>query len=450
MIIRSISIEFRVGTTTETHPVGLLIFLLLFSGFVWLSLIWVLKKQQNQSDSFSLKSPLILSIFVIGLGFRALFFGSTPIYEDDWNRYLWDGATITQGISPYTYSPTQVMEYPGDKNDVQDDLAKLSALSLANGDFIERINNPDLTTIYPPIAQIVFTISAWIKPLSLEPLRAMYLLSEGLVFFLLLKALQQFGRSPLWIWLYALNPILIFTVFNGAHMDILLVPFVLLAILCVAKRPILAGIALACAVGVKIWPLILGPLLYRSYNRPLWRYIVYGGVLAALSLLLLAPMLLEIKAGSGLKAYSETWQRSSFLYPLLQSGFELFFVDASRLTRLVYAAFIGISAMLIGLRRHETPYDDVFMMMCLVVVFFLFSPTGFPWYVVWFVFFLPFIPSYGVGLLCVTVSLYYARFWLGERGIYNIYLNGLVPIQFGLPLLIMMTELYRRRSDEFA
>jgi len=286
MIIRSISIEFRVGTTTETHPVGLLIFLLLFSGFVWLSLIWVLKKQQNQSDSFSLKSPLILSIFVIGLGFRALFFGSTPIYEDDWNRYLWDGATITQGISPYTYSPTQVMEYPGDKNDVQDDLAKLSALSLANGDFIERINNPDLTTIYPPIAQIVFTISAWIKPLSLEPLRAMYLLSEGLVFFLLLKALQQFGRSPLWIWLYALNPILIFTVFNGAHMDILLVPFVLLAILCVAKRPILAGIALACAVGVKIWPLILGPLLYRSYNRPLWRYIVYGGVLAALSLFL--------------------------------------------------------------------------------------------------------------------------------------------------------------------
>jgi len=196
-IIRFISIEFRVGTTTETHPVGVLVFFLLFSGFVWLSLIWVLKKHLKATDSLSFTSPLILTIFVIGLGFRALFFGSTPIYEDDWNRYLWDGATITQGINPYTYSPTQVMEYPRDANDVQGDLAKLSALSLANNDFVERINNPDLTTIYPPIAQIVFTISAWIKPLSLEPLRAMYLLSEGLVFFLLLKALQQFGRSPL-------------------------------------------------------------------------------------------------------------------------------------------------------------------------------------------------------------------------------------------------------------
>ena len=452
-IIRFIAAEFRVGTTTETHPVGLLVGLLLFSGLVWLSLIPVLKKYLKNDQTGFDSQALILSAMCLGIGFRALFIGSTPIYEDDWNRYLWDGVVVTQGVSPYAYSPQQITDFQTGDFAPNDSLARselqiLSRLSSKNSDFVERINNPHLTTIYPPVAQSVFTFAAVMKPLSLVPLQGLYLLSEILVFILLLKALKTFGRSALWLWLYALNPILVFTAFNGAHMDILLVPFILLAILCVAHRPVLAAFALACAVSVKIWPLILGPLLFRSHNRPLWKYVVYGGVLALLSLMLLWPMIIEVKEGSGLKAYSEGWQRSSFLFPLMQNGLEVFTAEAPRLARVIIAILIGGLSLGIGLKRYNEEPNILFFMFAIITLFFLLSPTGFPWYVIWFVFFLPFIPSYGVGLLCVTVSLYYCRFWLGERDLYNIYLHWIVPLQFGLPIVIILFELFwRRRHD---
>jgi hypothetical protein len=426
--------------------------LLLVSGGIWLFILFVLRKHDLSKPS-DVSRTLIWAAVFTGLFLRALFIGSTPIYEDDWNRYLWDGAVITQGINPYVYSPENVIYYKGLELkplvESDDDLPTLNNLSHRNGDFAERINNAHLTTIYPPVAQAVFAISAMIKPFDKDVLRVLYLLSELLALLLLIRALTLFKRSPLWVWLYALNPMVIFTAINGLHMDILLVPLILGAIISVRSHPFIAGILLAGAAAVKLWPLILGPILYRSYRRSLSQYIGYGLFLALVSFVLCLPMMLHVGETSGLSAYSATWQRSSFIFPHLEAALSQLSDYGPTIARLLVAASISFIALYFGLLGKGDRYSLPLVALVTVLALYYLSPTGFPWYIIWFAALIPFVPSYGVALLCVSVSLYYGRFWLGESGRYDLYLNILVPLQFALPLAVIALEImrFRRKAD---
>ena len=437
--IRQIAIEFRVGTTTQEHPVFLLAALIIGAGLIWFSFVPLLLRTER--DTQRTPAPKMIGAAVLlGLAFRAMFFGSTPIYEDDWNRYLWDGFVVTQGISPYEYSPLNAqIGFP----ETPDNL-KLAKLSKENGDFARRINNHELTTIYPPVAQAVFTAAALIKPLSLDALRWLYLLSEMLAMYLLIKALTLYGRSTVWVWLYALNPMIIFGAFNGGHMDILLVPFILGAILLVKNRPLLATSCLAGAAAIKLWPLILGPVLLREHRSNFMRYIGYGVFLAVLTFILCLPMLVHLdNKSSGLNAYSSGWLRSSFLFPFLQAGIAQFTEHYALLSRLLVAGLVGGTALWLGMISKPDRAKMPLAMLIVTLALYLLSPTGYPWYVIWFAFLIPFAPLYGAALLCVSTALYYVRFYYGEGGQYEIYLYRLIPLQFGLPIIILLIETVR-------
>ena len=143
--IRFISPEFRLGTTTETHPYILFAGLLVGANLIWFCFIPLLALQdQPLSRRHMPIKAWVWFLLLIGLLYRALFFSSTPIYEDDWNRYLCDGAVVAQGENPYAHSPKEITENP--------DLAHLKAYAEDRGDILRRINNKELTTIYPPVA----------------------------------------------------------------------------------------------------------------------------------------------------------------------------------------------------------------------------------------------------------------------------------------------------------
>ena len=324
--------------------------------------------------------------------FRAMFFGSTPIYEDDWNRYLWDGAVITEGINPYIYSPTAIVHSGVIGNE---ELQQLNALSSENGDFAKRINNPLLTTIYPPVAQAAFTLAAWINPFNLDALRWIYFLSEILAMFLMVKALSLFDRSALWVWIYALNPMIIFGAFNGAHMDVLLVPFILGALILIKARPVLSAICLAGAAAIKLWPLILGPILFRGYRHKPWLYIGYGLLLGAVAFALCWPMVAHLgDSQSGLNAYSSTWQRSSFIFPYLNAWSAAISPYGDLVSRLFVAAAVALAAFWFGLISKADNLKIPLGLLVVTLTLYLLSPTGYPWYVIWFAYLLPFVPSY--------------------------------------------------------
>ena len=57
----------------------------------------------------------LLLIILFGLGFRVLFLFSTPILENDYHRYFWDGAVVAGGMNPYEHSPEEVIKGGGNR-----------------------------------------------------------------------------------------------------------------------------------------------------------------------------------------------------------------------------------------------------------------------------------------------------------------------------------------------
>ena len=50
-----------------------------------------------------------------GLIVRLIFIPSYPVIENDFYRYLWDGAVTANGINPYKYSPKEALEGNGER-----------------------------------------------------------------------------------------------------------------------------------------------------------------------------------------------------------------------------------------------------------------------------------------------------------------------------------------------
>nr|WP_162248100.1 polyprenol phosphomannose-dependent alpha 1,6 mannosyltransferase MptB [Angustibacter sp. Root456] len=115
---------------------------------------------------------------------------------------------------------------------------------------------------------------------------------------LLRSAATVAGRSrAAWVWL--LNPVLLGLLLIGAHVDVLAAAFALGAIVLAGRRPLVAGVLLGAAVGVKITFALVGPAvlyaLWRSGRRTAWRPALLGLAGAAI---VLVPA--QLWAGSNL------------------------------------------------------------------------------------------------------------------------------------------------------
>ncbi len=75
----------------------------------------------------------LLLMILTGLAMRVLLFGTTPILEVDFYRYLWDGAVVMQGHNPYLFAPDSV---------VQGSQIELQGLVQKAGIVFDRINYP--------------------------------------------------------------------------------------------------------------------------------------------------------------------------------------------------------------------------------------------------------------------------------------------------------------------
>jgi len=112
--VRQISPEFGIGSSLYDHPFQAFVAVMMVAGVFWSAFIWLIPKLGEHASA---KQILFWGV-VFGVGLRAMFLGSTPIYENDWNRYLWDGAVVAEGISPYIYSPQDVL-YTADPKTVE-------------------------------------------------------------------------------------------------------------------------------------------------------------------------------------------------------------------------------------------------------------------------------------------------------------------------------------------
>lgn len=375
---------------------------------------------------FSIAEREFLAIaFVAGLIGRLALFASQPILEDDYQRYLWDGAVTAHGYNPYAFPPVAALE-----GRIQ---APLRVLAADAGPVLTHINHKFLTTIYPPVSQATFALAHLIGPWSLWAWRTVLLAFDLATFCLLVLLLDAVGRSRLWSTLYWLNPVVLKEVFNSGHMEAVILPFVLLSFLLAGRhRPLAASTALGLAAGTKFWPVLLLPLVLRNAWGERSKFGPALLIFVSLFALWLAPMLSE-GAGrtNGLVAYIQSWQINSALFPALVSllSSTLDPTDANRMARGVTLVLLVIFSLLLARRPLQGLGDLISRGSVLMGALVLLSPALFPWYTVWLAPFLVFSSNRAFLLLNALIPLYYTFFYFAARNaveIFNSYVVWLI------------------------
>ncbi len=425
--------QYGYDTRVIDMPIWTLFAGLFFLGILFIILLPLIRKsmlvfgqEKNQARAARILQFLLFALFATGLLARILMLFTQPMLEDDYQRYLWDGAVTANGHNPYHISPKDVFEGASGE-------ASLERLEQQSGLLLGRINHAELRTIYPPVAQLGFALSYWLKPFSLTSWRAIALASELTTLALLVLLLKTLQRPVLWAALYWLNPLVIKELMNAAHMEVLLVPLLLGSLWAAFHyRYILTSFLLALAVGVKIWPALLLPLYLRAGLKTPKKLIAPVLVFLGLITLMAMPVLVAgLDQKSGFVAYAQSWKTNSALFPALEALMQylstLLFKSISTsetgsvLARILIALALGIIALRAAWRRPDGAQDLARKTLLITTAMFLLSPAQFPWYGVWFIPFLAFLPLYGLALLVPALQVYYLSFYFAANEIEGLY-----------------------------
>ena len=444
-VLAALSYSFPYGVVPTEAPLGLYVCAALLVSAGWVGLAVQLRRTGTAL-------PALWILIGLGLVMRGLMFFSLPVLEDDSYRYLWDGAVTANGVAPYKYVPAEYATDPVlgtvQPETSAPDAARLQALADRHVEPHSRINFPYVSTIYPPLAQAAFAAAYFIDPFGLTGWRWVLLISDLITLGLLLKLLRAYGRPAIWVSLYWWNPVDILQGFGAAHMDLLVLPFLLLALLLHrSQRTGLAALALAGGAAVKIWPVLLVPFLLRPFlNQPI-KALTYASLFVVSAAILLLPQALHaLSPEAGLNAYASDWRTHSFLFAFLEDILLAPIADPGRAARVVVGVImIGLIAVLaLKYAKDDRLLPGLWAVVIAVLIFL--SPTGYPWYFIWLAPLLPFLPRLGLIALIALAPLYWLRFQFGDDAL--IYQWGVVPIAFGVPLaLLLLPHLNKRVRD---
>jgi hypothetical protein len=250
------------------------------------------------------------------------------------------------------------------------DRAAVNALSL--DDPRTRINRPRVPTIYPPVAQAFFTAVALVTPWSAGTLglQAAAAALAVVLTALLAVELRRRGRDPRWAALWGWSPIVALEAGNAAHVDILAALLIVAAMITAARRrPIIAGLLLGAAAGVKLLPLLLLPAF--TTRRPRTPLVAVGTFVAtylphvAVAGTLVVGFLPGYLAQEGL---SDGSSGSAILALVLPPG-----------ARQLLAALLAVGLALLAIHRHGR--EPIAVTCCwLYGAALLITTPSYPWY----------------------------------------------------------------------
>ncbi len=308
----------------------------------------------------------------VGLGARLLALAAAPGFSLDAARYVYEGRVVRWGglMFPYAHSPA--------------DGPALGVPPALLDSTWAAINHPELPTIYPPLAQLVFAGASAAGDLLGDPLLALRatLVAADLATWRLLHA-----KDPRAGWAWGLCPLVVIEVARDGHGDGLAALGLAAALLSFSRgRSWCAHLGLAAAALTKLNGLVLAPLAARIAPRSAWPW----AVAAPVALLPLAVA----GSDSGLAAYAARWRAGDGAFALLVAAAETglggpwrwipelgLTVSSGALARgLAAALFLLAYACLVRRARTEDFGDRAALLLLLLL---LLAPTFHPWYALW-------------------------------------------------------------------
>ncbi|MEW5988093.1 MAG: glycosyltransferase 87 family protein, partial [Chloroflexota bacterium] len=245
------------------------------------------------------------------------------------------------------------------------------------------INRRSVVTVYPPAAELAFAALWRIVPDSVRWFQVVMALAGLAAGGLLLGLLRALGRSPARLVLYLWSPLLAFETAHAAHVDGLVLPFLVGAWWArVRERDGLVGVLLGLATAMKFYPLILLPALYRPGHRTgRWRFPLAFTLTIGLCYL---PYVWQ--DGLGVLGFLPFYLRERFnlgLAGLLIPLFKAWGWDANQAIFVLMAATLGALALWMVWRPAAGGETAVRRSIWLMGAYTLLTQNLFSWYLLW-------------------------------------------------------------------
>jgi SAM-dependent methyltransferase len=299
---------------------------------------------------------------------RFLFLPLEPSLTDDTFRYVWDGWLQWEGINPYEFRPSAVVS-PED--------------GTMGSELYQRLNSKEFFSVYPPISQMVFAFGASVDALIGESgsWRQSYFAIKSVFVLLEIAGLALLARmlAARWLVLYAWSPLVVLETAGQGHTEAALVFFLIAAVWAVrAVRPGLASLALTGAALVKLYPVLLFPLLVRRFG---WRSLLPGAVAGALLCLPYAEPFVIPNVLTSLDLYVRLFE--FFAGPYFLAKHVLLEGTGTDYSKILGPAFravflLGVPVVYLWDARSELPFHR--SALWILGGFLVLSTTVHPWY----------------------------------------------------------------------
>jgi hypothetical protein len=338
-------------------------------GALFLIYFFSLKKlQQKTSDSSAQVSTSCLWVIL----FSALIFRFTMLFMNnlvlsyDLYIYVWFGRLQAHGFNPYLYTPMDPL------------------LEHLRDDIWNHIAFKNDLPVYPAFLMKCFQMLQFVP--------------EIITMLAGVALLKAYGKSPLWILIYAWCPLPIIEYLGMGHSDAWGIAFVTLFLLFFKKQKIsLAALSLALAVMVKIFPIIFTPLIFfRLSWKDRFRFGLF--FLATIMVCYLPFLSAGEKILGALPVFVKNYQFNGSIYHLLNGA--LGRADwAHRITNLLIMTWI----LVVALKKLSWPGA----LMATFFGFLLLSYQVFPWYLGYLLPLLLLVTNWGAYAWLLTSILSY-------------------------------------------
>src|SRR4030042_1784172 len=146
---------------------------------------------------FNVGFPLVIGSAML---LRTSLIFMTPNLSDDYFRFIWDGLLFAHGYNPYLFLPSQFIH-------------GLHVVTGITSSLYAGLNSPDYYTVYPPVCEFIFGLSAKLADGNILGniiiIRLIILMAEFAVIFLLYRLASKLSISSDLVALYAFNPLVI-------------------------------------------------------------------------------------------------------------------------------------------------------------------------------------------------------------------------------------------------
>lgn len=363
------------------------------------------------------QAPTVMQVIGWGLVLRIITIWSTPYFEDDYFRYLWDGYRTLIDGNPYPFAPSHF--FSADANTLPPKIA--AALS--------ALNNPDINTIYGPALQWLFAFAALVAPGELWPIRAMWLTADMVLVCVLIKHVGTTRAM-----LYAMCPLVLHEIGVAMHPDGLIGALIFFAFVAIKKeRTVFAAIFIGCAAAMKIHALLALPFLLIGLSAISFAIVARAlAACAATYVFFWLPFIFAdgafAQAWKSFATFARDWQFNALGFAFVQM------LVGTAAARVACALLLLMLWALIARWAFRKQTNNASALVMAFGVLLFFSPVINPWYLLWL---LPLATITGRRSLWITPWVASIILPLSYVSDFNM---GISSVPYTLPIWITLAE----------